>query len=499
MCFYFCRLASVSSLLFEACLILLYTLAMTAAMTISAPSDVKTKPTLPTITTTHIKLQFDGCLRPPRDPGFPTIPYRMAVCAACVGVVHDGNNNIDNNNNNNWKDSGINNERCDNDERTVRPLAVGSVALPVSTEITSQHAEYEGLLLGLEWLGKIFSSPNWNEEHISTENLTAIDIDDDIDTNSDIFSTMQQKRHKALISIEGDCKTVIDQLSGKSIPRKLEPLHQRAQSLLDQLTSNNHGAIITTDSGKTKIKCETGPESNASTDTVVLFETEYCHIPRSQNSISDSLCNNLMNIIAAKSWKDNIQQLEEAEKDVIGHELSPSCAFTTPRSLSNIIETASKTTKYSLRPPLYEKVANLAAGTKDYKLLVEIGERLAEEGSFNSKPNNNSRGRDSSNRSISSKRKGINYQIRGQRGLGKEKNARFLERKHRILLSTDVGNEDTKKGVEILKYLGDITEGDWDTVASDVWRPMVEKWFVSARFEAEDDLLPLWVDSIDKN
>ena len=465
-------------------------------MTISAPSSV-IKPTPPTIATTHIKLQFDGCLRPPRDPGYPTIPYRMAVCAACVGVVHGGNNN----NHNNWKDSDRNNNECgDTDETIVTPLAVGAVALPVSTEITSQHAEYEGLLLGLEWLVKFFSSPNWNEEQISTENLTAIDIDHGID--SDAF-TMQQQRHQVLISIEGDCKTVIDQLSGISIPRKLEPLYQRAQSLLDQLTSNNYGAIITTrmNSGKAKKKCETGPESNAQTNTVVLFETEYCHIPRSQNPISDSLCNNLMNIIAAKSWKDNIQQLEEAEKDAIGHELSPSCASTTTtlRSLSNIIEAAIKTTKYSLRPHLYEMVANLADMTKDYKLLVDIGERLVEEGSFNTKSNNNSRGRESSIRSISSKKKGIDYLIRGMRGLGKEKSAKFLERKHRILLSRDVGNEDTNKGIGMLRCLGDITEGDWDKVTPDVWRLMVEKWFVSARYEAEDDLLPLWVDSIDKN
>eukprot|EP00536_Pseudo-nitzschia_multiseries_P003432 jgi/Psemu1/252650/estExt_Genewise1Plus.C_530041 len=368
------------------------------------------------IPTTHIKLQFDGCLRPPRDPGFPTISHRMAVCAACVGLVHENNNNSSSSSSNNTPD------RNDSDEIILTPLAVGAVALPVTTEMTSQHAEYEGLLLGLEWLVEYFSRPDPNEHWLAP------------------------RQQRVLISIEGDCKTVMDQLSGKSIPRKLESLYDRTQTLLHRLTSNNSE----------------------------LVEIECYHIPRSQNPISDALCNNLMTIVAAKSWRHVIHQVHTATGDA-----PPS---TGSRFLSRILEESIPKTKHSLRPPLYELVAALAVENEDYPLLVSIGERLVEEGSP----------------PLSLRRTGILLQIEGWKRLGSEKKVRFLERKHRVFLAAQNSNENENENAAdrtTTESLGDTSEGDWEGVIPNTWKPTVEKWFLSARYEENNELVPVWVEN----
>jgi hypothetical protein len=493
--FRFGRIVLMSSLLFHH-----YAVSIFAMSAPSPPSPIQS------VTTTHFHIQFDGCLRPPRDSGFPTITHRMAVCAACIGKVHACNYD-------NERDSEFHNDH----ETTVTPLAVGAMELPVSTETTSQHAEYEGLLMGLEWLVEFISCQNRNEKNMFDEDFTG---DDDGEAGK--FPIQQREQHaRVFITIEGDCKTVIDQLTGKSIPRKLESLHQRAESLLDKLGSVH---IITTDSGM---------HSNVDD----RFEAEYRHIPRNQNSISDSLCNNLMNIISAKSWMGSIDELEKAENQIMEQRLSSSQVSTASSSLSEIFETVTRNTKYSLRPPLYEMVANLAVKTEDYKLLVKIGERLIEEeSSLNANTNTRPRreggdrghvnSRTTGRIATSLKRAAVNYQIRGWEGLGNEKKIRFLQRKYRILLSngndSDTGKNDdfipliedekcdgrmghlsestesSHISNQMLKNLGDVTEGQWNVLIPDVWKPMLDKWFVSARYErvneiVEGKLSPVWV------
>jgi hypothetical protein len=398
---------------------------------------------------------------------------------------------------------------------TVTPLAIGAMELPVSIETTSQHAEYEGLLMGLEWLVEFISCQNMNEKNMFDEDFSG-DNDGEV---GELPSQQRRQNARLVLSIEGDCKTVIDQLTGRSIPRKLEFLHQRAESLLDKLGSMQ---IITTDSDM---------HSNADDQ----FEADYRHIPRSQNSISDSLCNNLMTIISAKSWMGSIDQLEEAENQIMEQRLSSSQFSIASSSLSEIFETVTRNTKYSLQVPLYEMVANLAVETEDYKLLVKIGERLIEEESslnanFNTRPRReggdqgHGNSRTAGRTATLLKRVGINYQIRGWEGLGNEKKMRFLQRKYRILLSNDNGSsnkdknddslipliEDVKCGQlsesskssnisnQMFKKLGDVTEGEWNVLIPDVWKPMLDKWFVSARYEGVNDVVdgklsPVWV------
>lgn len=120
-----------------------------------------------------ILLQFDGSCRPPRDTGFPLTASRLASCAAAI-ISDDGN-----------------------------VVALGGKTLPMMPGMTSADAEFEGLLLGLDFL---------------------------------LDSKNEDEMKKDLI-IEGDCKPIIDQLNNKSIARKLETKYDRAQKNLLEFES----------------------------------------------------------------------------------------------------------------------------------------------------------------------------------------------------------------------------------------------------------------------
>jgi hypothetical protein len=107
--------------------------------------------------------------------------------------------------------------------------------------MTSALAKYEGLLLGLDWLCEKMPS------------------------------RLRQKYKGApsnILLIQGDYKSVIDQLSGKSLSRKLQVRHRQALKRLDRLQGIGN-------------------------------KMEFEHILRSQNSVCDNLCANLTSIHAA--------------------------------------------------------------------------------------------------------------------------------------------------------------------------------------------------------
>lgn len=114
-------------------------------------------------------LQFDGSLRPPRDPGFPTQKLgRLASCSAAL-----------------LKDDRI--------------VAVGGRTLPLFPGMTSADAEFEGLLMGLEFL--------CSDNRCDEEKLV----------------------------VQGDCKVVIDLMNQQARPRKLESKYDAAVKCLGRL------------------------------------------------------------------------------------------------------------------------------------------------------------------------------------------------------------------------------------------------------------------------
>lgn len=114
-------------------------------------------------------MQFDGSLRPPRDSGFPTQKLgRLASCSAALLM----------------------------DDRIV---AVGGRTLPLFPGMTSADAEFEGLLMGLEFL---CSDNKYDEEKLV---------------------------------VQGDCKVVIDLMNQQARPRKLESKYDAAVTCLGRL------------------------------------------------------------------------------------------------------------------------------------------------------------------------------------------------------------------------------------------------------------------------
>eukprot|EP00978_Attheya_sp_CCMP212_P009812 scaffold23396_cov47-Attheya_sp.AAC.3 len=160
-----------------------------------------------------VVVQFDGSLR----PSMRSIGGLASCGAAILTKTHE--------------------EGCSASEGGWAVRAVGAKALSQDTgvPITSADAEYEGLILGLEWLASMM-------------------------TTTDDFTDVEA------ITIRGDCKTVVDQLNQVSVPRKQLVLYQKALEHLDQ------------------IRCVLGES--------ISFE----HVPRDKNIFCDAICSIVMDV-----------------------------------------------------------------------------------------------------------------------------------------------------------------------------------------------------------
>jgi ribonuclease HI len=107
-------------------------------------------------------------------------------------------------------------------------LALGGKSISLIPGITSADVEYEGLLFGLQWLDR-----QWDDEHLI---------------------------------IRGDCKTIVDQLNGHAVPRKLLSKYEVSMDLLRRIGERA---------------------------TVV-----YQHVLRKENILCDFVCEGVMNIVA---------------------------------------------------------------------------------------------------------------------------------------------------------------------------------------------------------
>jgi ribonuclease HI len=333
-----------------------------------------------------VVFQFDGSFRPPKDPGCPTLNSKLATCASCLF-------------------------RSSDNGRTLRPLAVGSRFLPIPVDMTSGHAEYEGLLLGLEWL--------------STK-------------TKDSSPTTNEKDH---LIIQGDCKTVIDQLSGTSISRKLQTKHKQAELHLNEI-SRNFDKIV------------------------------FQHIPRNQNSICDNLCANTITAAASSSWKSCLTELENMDRPLMD-------------IFVRYCKSNSSWIRNSIRPALYSKLFQIAQEQHEYNAMVVIGELLFTESQQYSK-----------DKSSILKAQGIKYQLSGLRGLGQERKASALERKYRILLKSLLRAEDPIH-VPIWTDIRSTAEtmASWDEAIPKEWNPLLSEWWAQAEpMESWEEGATIWTE-----
>ena len=162
--------------------------------------------------------------------------YLLTFVLNFDGSWYDNNNNSSLNSKSNKKRriTGISNcSACcyvnvDDDEdndpsrRSMNLIAIGAKCL--SRCPSSAHAEYEGLLLGLEILMKVVSSHYYDNDRIISR------------------SSSGEREHcecKCEILIRGDCKTVLSQVQGSSIPRKLAREYERYLDLKSEIMRLN--------------------------------------------------------------------------------------------------------------------------------------------------------------------------------------------------------------------------------------------------------------------
>jgi hypothetical protein len=247
-------------------------------------------------------LRFDGSWKHPRDPEFPTSSLgRMAACAACIIIPKeqqpDGVRSID--------------------DTTV--ALVGGRRLDVGTVRGSAEAEYEGVILGLDGLLQL------HRDHSGVNGIS---------------------RSSSVVTVEGDCKTVIDQLKGIARPRKLDQYYNRAIALIQQLP----------------------------------YEFRYQHIPRAENVLCDRICARILVEQQLETWESLHQELAfiYTNATLVGDEMSSEDLLSS--FLHRNFDPAGKHyIPLSQRPPFYRSIASTASRIGDFATMVEVGNILETE------------------------------------------------------------------------------------------------------------------------
>jgi ribonuclease HI len=125
---------------------------------------------------------------------------------------------------------------------------MGGKMLDLMPGMTSADVEYEGLLMGLDKV-KIYLSDNQN-----------------------MASLMASSTDPAL-TVKGDCKVIVDQFQGKSIPRKMETKYNIA---IEKMRSIQN-------------LCAAYPQATKK------LSVRFQHIPRDDNHLCDAICRLLVN------------------------------------------------------------------------------------------------------------------------------------------------------------------------------------------------------------
>jgi len=169
-----------------------------------------------------IILQFDGSLRQPSDrlKGLAMDPKRLGIgIGTCSAALLS----------------------CDGEL-----INLTSKQIPPFPGLTSAHAEYEGLLLGL---GTLLASVR-EDSRCSRE-----------------LKTRAHLCGSPAITVQGDCKAVIDQMNYKSKPRMMETNFKQAVDLKDRIEK--------------ECNCAQGDGN---------FTISFEHIPREMNTLCDEAC-----------------------------------------------------------------------------------------------------------------------------------------------------------------------------------------------------------------
>ena len=215
-----------------------------------------------------IILQFDGSLRPPRDPQ-PGFTYSSKVIGS--GVL-DGSDKLAS------CGASILSSSSDGGDDDMELTTILGRYIPHLIDMTSADTEYDGLLLGLDWLV--------NELSLNQSN---------------IYELMDNTNDTKLI-IRGDCKAVIDQINDKSIPRKMESKYNLAMEKINSIKElysayhqRNNGVSVSNANGMLSICLE--------------------HVSRENNTLCDAICKIVTNHKQAEIVASIVDLIELGEDE----------------------------------------------------------------------------------------------------------------------------------------------------------------------------------------
>jgi ribonuclease HI len=272
-----------------------------------------------------LTVQFDGSLRYPRDFGHPTSSLaRMTACAACLLLETT-----------NSTGSSPDFYRS----RVVVQLG-GKLLQSVSSTTSSGEVEYEALLFALQGL-------------LSYLRELKVEAADD--------------NHGHLqIVVQGDCKTVLDQMNGISHPRKLVDYHRRAQVLLECVKDALPATGI-------------AAATAATNDCRIQFQ----HVPRGENLLCDRLSACIVWDHQEMVYQRLCCELEGLSNPPVRYHTTGTAAKSTVKnttskrpSLVGILQAyfapGTSVVALSRRPILYRVMARLAAQAADFATLLQI-------------------------------------------------------------------------------------------------------------------------------
>uniref|UniRef100_A0A7S4T3B0 RNase H type-1 domain-containing protein n=1 Tax=Ditylum brightwellii TaxID=49249 RepID=A0A7S4T3B0_9STRA len=244
-------------------------------------------------------LQFDGSLRPVKDPyEYPQLvpSYISSSClpltASCSSVLFTDGVDDDNvqerdilwigsrelvpqhRNHEQNKRGGCREEKEDTFESST------------DCRITSATVEYEALILGLNGLIRYFDMKDSSIIALLPDNVG----DQSASSQPTPVSPIKREEEHCIIIVRGDCKTVIDQMNGISLPRKQRRYFVQAKELLEKIEHKWNVHFV--------------------------FE----HVPRDQNILCDYICYKVAQMI---QWRA-VLDMKRSIKNVANEMMDPS-------------------------------------------------------------------------------------------------------------------------------------------------------------------------------
>jgi len=226
--------------------------------------------------------------------------------------------------------------------------------IPIYPQITSADVEYDGFLLALQQLQSYLTTTR------DSRNIPS--------------------HHDGDVIIRGDCKTVIDQMNGHSIPRKLRQKHTQALQFIQRMKQQQHS------------KETTSSPTNDNNHQPYAIHFVYQHVTRDKNIFCDWLCKDTLYKLQRQHMDTYVEFIQNTTQNVILSKNTTNHKFMIwdPKSkkyissslfLSMILQNITNVDEIHLpmnwRPTLYFPLASFALDTRDPITLYHIGQLLA--------------------------------------------------------------------------------------------------------------------------